>query len=134
MYFIYNLLDIHVVYGISYKQHLASLEGWPLVRSILNTIIRGLFYEIVAFRLIFHQNAKYLVSGAGVGQCPLRQTFALKIPTCWYLKCENLRYPMPNLKFALAPTPNSDASQWNIGCVGSQRKMLALAMYISCFL
>ena len=42
--------------------------------------------------------------------------------------------PPPNLKSALAPTPNPDASQWNIGCVGSQRKMLALAMYISCFL
>ena len=38
------------------------------------------------------------------------------------------------LKFALSPTPTPDASQWNIGCVGSQRKMLALAMYISCFL
>ena len=57
-----------------------------------------------------------------------------RIPICWYLKCENLRFPTPNLKFALAPTPNPDASQWNIGCVGSQRKMLALAMYISCFL
>ena len=38
------------------------------------------------------------------------------------------------LKFAFSPTPTPDASQWNIGCVGSQRKMLALAMYISCFL
>ena len=27
--------------------------------------------------------------------------------------------PTPNLKFALAPTPNPDASQWNIGSVGS---------------
>ena len=71
------------------------------------------------FKPIFHQNAKYLASGAGVGQCPRRQTFALEIPTCWYLKCENLRFPTPNLKFALAPTPNSDASQWNIGGVGS---------------
>ena len=26
---------------------------------------------------IFHQNAKYLASGAGVGQCPRRQHFAL---------------------------------------------------------
>ena len=43
-------------------------------------------------------------------------------------------YPTPNLKFVLDPTPNPDASQWNIGCVGSQRKMLALAMYISFFL
>ena len=86
------------------------------------------------FKPIFHQNAKYLASEAGVGQCPRRQNFALGIPTCWYLKCENLRFPTPNLKFALAPTPNPDASHWNIGCVGSQRKMLALAMYISCFL
>ena len=42
--------------------------------------------------------------------------------------------PTPNLKFASSPTPTPYASQWNIGCVGSQRKMLALAMYISCFL
>ena len=39
-----------------------------------------------------------------------------------------------NLKFVSVPTPTPDASQWNIGCVGSQRKMLVLAMYISCFL
>ena len=32
------------------------------------------------------------------------------------------------LKFAFSPTPTHDASQWNIGC-----KILALAMYISCF-
>ena len=37
------------------------------------------------------------------------------------------RYLM--LKFAFSPKPTLDASQWNIGCVGSQ-----LAMYISCFL
>ena len=41
---------------------------------------------------------------------------------------------MRNLKVAFSPTPTPDASQWNIGCVGSQSKMLALAMYISCFL
>ena len=41
--------------------------------------------------------------------------------------------PTPILKFALPPTPNPDASQWNIAGVGSQRKMLALAMYISFF-
>ena len=42
------------------------------------------------------------------------------------------RYLM--LKSAFSPTPTPDASQWNIGCVGSQRKMLASGMYISCFL
>ena len=89
--------------------------------------------SLVILKPIFQQNAKYLASGAGVGQCPRRQNFGLGIPTCWYLKCGNLRFPTPNLEFALAPTPNPDASQWNIGCVGSQRKMLALAMYISCF-
>ena len=55
---------------------------------------------------IFHQNAKYLASGAGVGQGPRRQNFALEIPTCWYM-------------LALPPTPIPDASQWNIGGVGS---------------
>ena len=38
------------------------------------------------------------------------------------------------LKFAFSPTPTPDASQWNISCVGSQCKILALAMHISCFL
>ena len=33
-----------------------------------------------------------------------------------------------NSTFALAPMPTPDASQWNIGGVGSQRKILALAM------
>ena len=41
--------------------------------------------------------------------------------------------PTPSLKFAFYPTRNPIARQWNIGCVGSQRKILALAMYISCF-
>ena len=65
---------------------------------------------------IFHQNAKYLASGGGVGQCPRRQTFASGIPTCWYILTLP---PTPMLKFALPPTPTPDASQWNIGGVGS---------------
>ena len=52
----------------------------------------------------------------------------------WKFAFPDAKPPTPNLKFALAPMPNPDASQWNIGCVGSQSKMLALAMYISCFL
>ena len=102
----------------------------------------------LGYKPIFHQYTKYLASGAGVGHCPRRQNFVLGIPTCWYLKCENVCHPTPNprrqtpntkpptpnLEFALAPPPNPAASQWNIGCIGSQPKMLALAMYISCFL
>ena len=43
-------------------------------------------------------------------------------------------YPTPNLKFALPPTPVPNASQWNIGGVGSWRWVFALGMYISYFL
>ena len=31
--------------------------------------------------------------------------------------------PTPNLKFALPPTRKPNASQWNIGCVGSQTQI-----------
>ena len=53
---------------------------------------------------IFHQNAKYLASGVGVGQCTQRQNFAL--PKAKYTNmlvyfaladAIFLRYPMPNL-------------------------------------
>ena len=49
-----------------------------------------------------------------------RKIFALGIPTCWYLKTRKFVFsPTPNLRFALPPTRNHNASQWNIGCVGS---------------
>ena len=36
------------------------------------------FFDIkYKLKPIFHQNAKYLVSGVGVGQCTKRQNFAL---------------------------------------------------------
>ena len=53
---------------------------------------------------------KQVALGPGVGLVPQRHYFALGIPTCWYLKM---------LKFAFPPTQNPNASQWNIGCVGS---------------
>ena len=90
---------------------------------------------------IFHQNAKYLASGVGVGQCTRRQNFAL--PNAKYTNmlvyfaladANFLRYPTPTLKFALAPTPTSDASQWNIGGIGPLALGLALGMNIACFL
>ena len=34
---------------------------------------------------IFHCDAKFLALGVGVGQYPRHQSFALGIPTCWYL-------------------------------------------------
>ena len=40
--------------------------------------------------------------------------------------------PMQNLKFALALTPTPNASQWNIGGVGSYGVGHVYFMYISC--
>ena len=73
-----------------------------IIRLLLNIV------SIINVKPIFNQNAKYLVSGAGVGQFPRRQNFELGIPT-WYLKCENLRYPTPNpdAKSKLCVSPNA---------------------------
>ena len=55
------------------------------------------------------------------------QKFALAIQTCWYLKAQKIALPpMQNIKIVLPPTQNPNASQWNIGCVGSQTKIFAL--------
>ena len=52
---------------------------------------------------------------------PPRRNFALEMPTCCYLKMLKSALPPTRiLKFALPPTRNPNASQWNIGCVGSQ--------------
>ena len=69
---------------------------------------------------IFHCDAKPFALGPGVGLDPQRHTFALGIPTCWYLKTLKFAFlPTPNLKIALPPTPTPNASQWYIGCIGS---------------
>ena len=60
---------------------------------------------------IFHCGAKLLALGPGIGLDPQCDDFALPISTCWYLKnAKTLRYP----------TRNPNASQWNIGCIGSR--------------
>ena len=50
----------------------------------------------------------------------------------WKFAFPNAKPPTPNLEFALVPWPNPDASQCNIGGVGSWRWVFALGMYISC--
>ena len=73
---------------------------------------------------IFHCDAKPFALGIGVGLDPQRHNFALLIPTCWYLKTQKFALPpTPNLKFALPPMRNPNASQWNIGCIGSQTQI-----------
>ena len=58
-----------------------------IVRHVLKTNLEGRVSQSfeICLKPIFHQNAKYLASGAGVGQWPRRQNFALEIPTCWYI-------------------------------------------------
>ena len=59
----------------------------------------------------------------------LKAHFSLAIPTCRYLK--TLKFALPTtqilkfvlLKFVLPPMVNPNASQWNIGCVGSQTQI-----------
>ena len=55
-----------------------------------------------------------------VGQYPQLESFAMGIPTCWYL--ETLKFvlpPTPTLKFELPPTQTPNANRLNIGRVGS---------------
>ena len=74
----------------------------------------------IIIKPIFHCNAKPFVLGPGVGLDPKHHNFALPIPTCWYLKTLKFALtPMRTLKFVLSPLPTPNASQWNIGCVGS---------------
>ena len=71
-------------------------------------LIQG--YIVTTVKPIFHCNAKTLALGHRVGQYPQRESFALGIPTCWYLKM---------LKFALAVTQTPNANRWIIGCIAS---------------
>ena len=91
-----------------------ALETFNMVNSTKNYIFIHL-YTLHQCRIkpIFHCNAKYLASGVGVGQCPRHQNFALEMPT-------------QNVKFALPLTPTRDASQWNIGGVGSPNARFSL--------
>ena len=84
---------------------------------------------------IFHCNAKPFALCPGIGLDPQCHNFTLGIPTCWYIKM--LKFALPpirTLKFALhqhQPPTRADGIQV---ALGPQRKILALAMYISCFL
>ena len=68
-----------------------------------------IFVNMRCFKPIFHCDTKYLASGVGPRQCL----------GCWRYQHVGIFWRYLTLKFALAPTPNPDASQWNIGGVGS---------------
>ena len=74
----------------------------------------------IKYKAYIPLRCKKVALGPGVGLAPQRHYFALGIPTCWYLKMLKFAFPpMQNIKFAFPPTQNPNASQWNIGCVGS---------------
>ena len=63
------------------------------IMQLYNTFVR----VGVNVKPIFHCDAKYLVSGVGVGQCPQHQNFVLEIRTCWYILA------LPNTKTCVTP-------------------------------
>ena len=75
--------------------------------------------SLIILKPIFHCDATPFALGTGIGLDTQRHNFALPIPTCWYLKTRKFAFsPTPNLKLA-----NPKASQWNIGCIGSQTQI-----------
>ena len=74
--------------------------------------------------------------GLGLGNAPDARILRWRyqhVGIFWcYLKLKFALAPTQNLKFALAPTPTPDASQWNIGGVGSSGVGHVYFMYISC--
>ena len=79
-----------------------------------------------ALKPIFHQNAKYLASGVGVGHAPdarfLRWRYQ-HVGIFWrYLTLKFAFSPTPNLKFAFSPTPTPrrQSVEYRLGWVPTQ--------------
>ena len=87
--------------------------------------------QYIGFKPIFHQNAKYLALGVGVGQCPRCQNFAFGIPTFWYLGANANPGVGSNLRYSRRQ-PLTPVSGIYVA-LGPKCKFLALAMYISFF-
>ena len=86
----------------------------------LNKVKNGTIHVILTsmhlkyLKPIFHCNANYL--GLALGNAPNASILH------WGYQHVGILEPTQTLKFALPPTPNPNASQWNIGVVGTQRK------------
>ena len=95
----------------------------PIPRCIMKHNMCMYEKHICYLKPVFHCDAKPFTLGPGVGLDQQRHNFVLGIPTWWYLKLsKNVKIcvtPTRNIKFALPPTQKPNASQWNIGCVGS---------------
>ena len=111
-----------------YIVHQAYIANRPNGPSKSLTLRQGLCHPVLPIDELGHQVCKAYIPlrrknvalGPGVGLAPQRHYFALGIPTCWYLKMLKFAFsPTQNIKFAFPQTRNPNASQWNIGCVGS---------------
>ena len=114
-------------------QYIIKMMGMSSTRSIVvcGDMVRfgqKIMQEKQKVKPKFHCNAKYLASGLVLGNTPDASILH------WGYQHVGILQPTQTLKFALPPTPNPNASQWNIGVVGTQPKIFALAVYISCFL
>ena len=95
----------HTHPGISYWSCPPPPPGWILPRRYNRCGSRAsdlggraanpthIFTNLFTLKPIFHCDAKPFALGTGVGLDPQCHNFALPIPTCWYLKTQNLRYP-----------------------------------------
>ena len=77
------------------------------------TTIAGDNVDYVIMWPIFDCDANYLVSRVGVGQCPRRQSFALEIPTCWYiLALPNANPLRQSVEYRWRWVPNAKFLHW----------------------
>ena len=77
------------------------IVAWKLI-LVLHSLVSDSINKIL--KPIFHCDAKTLALGRHIGQYRQRESFALGIPTCWYLK--TLKFALPQtrmLKFAFLP-------------------------------
>ena len=135
--------SIHFIFLFLISEPMVMMVGRFMCQKVLesNLYAKGYskyhncitLYFVCCVKPIFHCNAKYLASGVGILVRILRWGYQHVgiMETTQTLKFASP--PTQNLKFAFYPTQNQNASQWNIGCVGSQRKNLASGMYMSFF-
>ena len=110
--------------GFSNQLYIFLLQKCTTIMCVHKTLVERYRSASMRYKPIFHCDAL----GTGVGLDPQRHTFA--VPNAKYINM--LVYFDLTLECALALTPSPDASQWNIGGVGSSGIGHVYFMYISC--
>ena len=105
---------------------LAGIDYWPRIKHMERglTVIASATCQPWTTTAYIPLRRKNICVGSLPWLRPPTLNFALAVPTCWYLKMLKFAlHPTRILKFAFPPTRNPNASQWNIGCVGSQTQI-----------